>query len=228
MATNKHLTLDDRIKIFQMLEDNQSFKAIAAELGKSPSTISREIRSHIVFEKKGGYGRAYNSCVRRLSCDVRLLCGECVSRRKNAFCRFCGQCNKNCPDYRQESCGSHQKPPYVCNGCPDSIMLSQSTLYRLMDYGLFTAANIDLPLKVRYRARKKKKAHKVDKACRVGRTHADFLAFREANPDVPVVGMDTVEGNKGSAVLLTVHFVESEFMPAFLRGAMTRARSSTP
>ena len=41
------------------------------------------------------------------------------------------------------------------------------------------------------------------------------------NPDTPVVEMDTVEGVKGGKVLLTLHFLEAQFMPAFLRGANT-------
>ncbi len=41
---NKHLTLSDRITIQEMLERNQSFRAIAAALEKSVASISREIR----------------------------------------------------------------------------------------------------------------------------------------------------------------------------------------
>ena len=41
---NKHLTLSDRITIQEMLERNQSFRAIATTLEKSVASISREIR----------------------------------------------------------------------------------------------------------------------------------------------------------------------------------------
>ena len=58
---------------------------------------------------------------------------------------------------------------------------------------------------------------KVDKACRVGRKYEDFLQFRENNPDTPVREIDSVEGTKGRAVLLTIHFVEQKFQLAFLR-----------
>ncbi len=44
----------------------------------------------------------------------------------------------------------------------------------------------------------------------------------EENPDTPIVQIDTVEGKlDGGAVLLTLHFVEIEFMLAFLREANT-------
>ena len=66
----------------------------------------------------------------------------------------------------------------------------------------------------------KDKAHgefKVEKACRIGRDYSSFLSFRDANPDLPVTEMDTVEGVKGGKVILTVHFVKAECMVAFLR-----------
>ena len=101
----------------------------------------------------------------------------------------------------------------------DSVMVSESTVYRLVDYNLFEARNIDLPRKVRYAPRKKKKMFKVDKACRLNRTYNDYLNFRKENPDLPVTQIDSVEGKKGGKVLLTIHFVKAECMLAFLRDA---------
>ena len=39
----------------------------------------------------------------------------------------------------------------------------------------------------------------------------------EQHPDTPVTELDSVIGTRGSKVLLTIHFVEAEFMLAFLR-----------
>lgn len=47
---NKHLTLNDRISIAEYLAKGLSFKEIARALGKSPSTISREIKRHTYME----------------------------------------------------------------------------------------------------------------------------------------------------------------------------------
>jgi len=41
------------------------------------------------------------------------------------------------------------------------------------------------------------------------------------HPDTPIVEMDSVEGVKGGKVLLTLHFLESQFMLAFIRNANT-------
>jgi hypothetical protein len=52
MAKNAHLTLSERIIIETCLRDAMSFKQIAQEVGKDPSTISKEIRGHFkVLEK---------------------------------------------------------------------------------------------------------------------------------------------------------------------------------
>lgn len=108
---------------------------------------------------------------------------------------------------------------HICVNNRDSITVSKSTIYRLIDYNVFTARNIDLPRKVRYSKHKVKKHTKVDKACRIGRTYQDFKAFREENPDLPLTEIDSVEGTKEGKVLLTIHFVKAELMLAFLRDA---------
>lgn len=224
MANQKHLTLNERFSIASMLEDECSFKHIGLILDKDPTTISKEIRGHIVFMKTGAYGRPYNACVFRFSCDKRMVCGSCHSSRNYSFCRFCKDCNSHCPDFKQEYCTRLTKPPYVCNGCKlrntctlekqfykpaeadaeyreilsesrtglslseeevhhlddftsplirkgqslhhicvnnaDSIMVSERTMYRLVDSGVFSARNIDLPRKVRYSKERSKKQSK--------------------------------------------------------------------
>ncbi len=101
-------------------------------------------------------------------------------------------------------------------------MHSERTIYNYLDYSLFSARNIDLSRKVKYRPRKKQEDRfKVDKACRIGRTYEDFLSFLKMFPDTLVVEMDTVEGEKGGKVLLTIHFTEPQFMLAFIRNANT-------
>lgn len=280
IMNSKHLTLDDRIKISQMLSEQKSFKSIAASIGKNCTSVSREIRNHMVFRKTGGYGRVYNACIHRRDCTARRLCTDCsLTDRKR--CSLCDKCNSSCPDFKEEKCLRLNRPPYVCNGCPDrnkctlekhmydaasadreyketlsesrtgisyseeeiahldhflsplirkgqsinhicannkdSIMVSERTVYRLVDYNLFSARNLDLPRKVKYSRRKKKKDFKVDKACRANRTYRHYLEFCASHPGLPVTEMDSVEGTKGGKVLLTLHFVKTELMLAFLR-----------
>ena len=44
---NRHMTLDDRIEIQECLSHGMSYKAIAGRIGKSPTTISREVKNRI-------------------------------------------------------------------------------------------------------------------------------------------------------------------------------------
>ena len=108
---------------------------------------------------------------------------------------------------------------YVTNS--DSIMVSERTIYRLIDSRIISAMNLDLPRKLRFKGRRKKQEFKVDKKCRIGRDYPCFLKFLEDNPDTPVTQLDSVEGKKGGKVLLTIHFVKCEMMLAFLRDANT-------
>lgn len=281
MPNNKHLTLDNRITIESMLNLQSSFKEIAAALDKDPSTISKEIRSHLVFRHVGGLRIPYNSCALRSECQRSHICAVCHSSRKYSLCKRCSMCNGLCKDFKKEICSRLLRPPYVCNGCKkrsscslekrlyfaqdaqkeyqdilsearsgislseeeirhldeivtplvhkkqsphhicatnqDSIMVSERTLYRLIDARIISAMNMDLPRKVRYSARKKSSSVKVDKACRIGRDYDSFTSYLEENPFLPVTQLDSVEGKKGGKVLLTIHFVKAEFMLAFLR-----------
>ena len=61
----------------------------------------------------------------------------------------------------------------------------------------------------------------MDKGCRIGRSYKDFLEYLEKNPDTSVVQMDSVIGTVGGKCLLTIHFVESSLILAFLREANT-------
>ena len=50
---NKHLSFDDRLEIEKGLKENKSFKAIGTIINKDCTTISKEIKNHIVFKDVG-------------------------------------------------------------------------------------------------------------------------------------------------------------------------------
>lgn len=283
MNKQKHLTLESRILIETKLNEGESFKAIGRLLNKDCTTISKEVKNHISFEKSGAYGRAFNDCLLAFQhqCSAQKVCQECTSH-KNRFCWSCGRCPSSCILYEKYVCPIPSKPPYVCNGClkrnncslekrlykasyaqkeyelvrsesrsgfalsenelrrmdgivspllikgqslhhialhhADELMKSERTLYAYVNSGLFTARNIDMPRTVRMRPRKNvSKNLKVDKACRLGRGFSSFQTYMEAHPDLSVRQIDSVEGVKGGAVLLTIHFVEQGLQLAFLR-----------
>jgi IS30 family transposase len=285
MEIFKHFSLEERITIQNELNSCKSFKAIAEQLGKAPSSISREVRRHVEQKKSGSYGRQFNDCTNRSSCTLENVCqGVLPCSRK--LCRNCQKCKDFCSVYRKEICQELTQAPYVCNGCEkrlkctlekslykavtaeeeaksllcesrsgisldedeiqrldgivtplvlqgqsihhiccsnkDSIMSSERTIYNYVNDRVLTAKNIDLPRKVRYRPRKKAKTRfKVDKTCVLDRSYNDFLTFMENSEHAAVVQMDTVEGRKGGKVILTLSFVNSSFMLAYLRDGNT-------
>jgi len=102
------------------------------------------------------------------------------------------------------------------------INCSERTLYAYFDQNLFTARNIDLPRKVKYKPRKKKpKVADRGATHRIDRTYEDFNSFMEKHSEKHVVEMDTVHGTKGSKSLLTLFFRNSSLMLAFLLDACT-------
>ena len=117
-SMSKHMNLSDRTTIEQRLCAGVSIRQIAKELGKAPSTISREIQGHRIVSNKSGYGRIANRCIHRMDCCASNLCTEC-KHEGSRFCRTCNLCNSVCADFEEEHCGKLTAPPYVCNGCPD-------------------------------------------------------------------------------------------------------------
>lgn len=117
MAKYKHLTLSDRIVIESMLKDKKPIKKIAQELGKDPTTISKEIRAHLIKNRTGGFGINYNACIHRYGCKKSHLCSPCKAPRRYSLCRRCFMCNFNCDDFQEEVCSRLKKKPHVCNGC---------------------------------------------------------------------------------------------------------------
>ena len=54
---NKHLTLDERETIEAGLRNQKSFKEIARELNNDCTTISKEVKNHMVYRNVEKFGR---------------------------------------------------------------------------------------------------------------------------------------------------------------------------
>ncbi|MDU1978917.1 MAG: IS30 family transposase [Clostridium sp.] len=99
----------------------------------------------------------------------------------------------------------------------DEINCCERTLYYYFDKNAFTARNIDLPRKVKYKPRKKSKMPITKESTdKVGGTFNYFVKFIQDNPNIPVVEMDTVHGTRSGKVLLTFMFRNCSLMLAFI------------
>lgn len=282
---SKFFTYEERLTLQKYLKESLSFKKIAKNLDKNPTTISREIRKHSSEVATGYPGFPYNACRNRFSCRKKSLCGKECTRSSNVYCKLCQKCNDSCLDFIEEICTARFRIPYVCNSCEqiskctlmknlydaehahvkahetisesrsglcicedeisrlnaiisplvkqgqsvhqiyvsheNELMCSEKTIYNYIDACILDVRNIDLPRKVKFRERYKKPEFKVDKGCRIGRNYEAFQSYIDTNPDIAIVQMDSVIGTKGGKCLLTVHFVETSLMLAFLRDSNT-------
>lgn len=289
IGNKKHLTLADRAAIEHGISQGLNFTQIAKQIHKDSSTISKEIRRHLIRishyqddrQKKRSECEFFKTCTRQhicgnLSCSAQ--CTRCRSKR----------CAMFCPDFTPRICEKLKKPPYVCNNCkrirscshdfyfyrsnyandiscevksssrsginqtPESLeQLDQlvsplilqgqplshiynchkenlncsiRTLYTYIEKGYFTAINLDLPRKVRYKQRKKPRREPINTGYRKNRTYKDFETYLKNYSETNVVEVDVVEGagGKSEKVLLTILFRNCNFMLVFLMEADTK------
>jgi IS30 family transposase len=98
----------------------------------------------------------------------------------------------------------------------DEIPVCRRTLYNYFDQRIFTARNIDLPRRVRYKKRKKRsepRQRNIQQVYRNKRTYVDFEKYTKAFPELDVVEVDTVKGSRAAGkCLLTLLFRSCSFM----------------
>ncbi len=106
--TSKHFTFEERCKIEELLNKQVSIRTIAAKLGKSPSSVSREISRNGTKIRPGK-----NVCINNDMCSKRRVCGKEECRRP---CSVCPRCAKFCEDYEERICEKLNKYK-CCNAC---------------------------------------------------------------------------------------------------------------
>ena len=126
-GNNKHLTLSDRIYIEKCLDEDSTFKDIAKYLCKDPSSITREVKSRLIYTNSMNH-TAVNYCANKSICrEVNICnCPACGNKR----CSKCNRCNKNCKKFKPNDCYKRMhRAPYVCNGCPNRFGCHQPKRY---------------------------------------------------------------------------------------------------
>ena len=236
---NKHLTLDDRQEIKELLDRGITFKAIAKRLGKDPTTISKEVKKHMLFTT--GSVNTKNGTGEVILCPQLnkspFVCNPCSKRN---YCRFSKQLYK--PDeahkaYKTTLTEEREGIPLrkaefyeidaiITKGLKsgqhlyqimqtNNISVSKSTIYRHFDKGYFSVINMDLPRKVKFKPRKSGHRISVPTAAKKGRTYLDFTTYCDENALSSWIEIDTVIGS-GSKAIMTFIFTSCNFMFGFL------------
>jgi len=251
---NKHLTLDDRLEIQECLNHGMTFKAIAARISKDQTTVSKEVKRHLVVKEQD---------FKHMKEDgTPIEIAPCPNLLKAPFvCNPCEKRHRRCIYAKQFYYAKHAQKAYetqlvearegiplnkesfyemdrvvsnaIKNGqhlyhitqCND-LGVSKSTIYRHLHKGYLSIAPLDLPRVVKFKARNAKKSDSIPKEVKRGRTYADFLDFIAENDISKWVEMDTVIGRVGGKVILTLDFTFCNFMPGILLDNKTAAETT--
>lgn len=262
----KHMNLEIRETIEEMLKNGKKFTEISKETGYHRTTISDEIIKHRIKGKTNTFNVNFVNCKFEDTCDNY----EGIA------------CKHKCEKYERKECISTIKAPYVCNGCskknnckyqkfyyrakeaddqyhndlvtsriginipieiineinetiaplikdkkhtvnqvylnhPDLLSFSKSEFYKLVNEGYLNIINLNLPRKVKYSKQKCKVRRTREEALiRVGRTYDEYTRFTKEHNIDSTTQLDTVEGEKGGKVFLTITLVKYQFMFIYL------------
>ena len=245
---NKHMSLDDRIEIQECLAKGISFKDIGKRIGKSATTVSREVKLHLQTHSNG-YTRSEEICPLLLKapfvcngCDKKSR-STCPYKRQIYVAKIAQQSYEELLVESRSGVALNKESFYeaektisnaVRNGqhiyhavTSNNVSVSVSSVYRYIKAGYYSIGLIDLPRAVKFKARNEKKSEFVPYWAKQGRTYADFLEFISQNDDVSVVQLDTVIGEIGGKVIMTIHFVNTDFMVGLLMDNKTAAEAAS-
>ena len=238
---HKHLTFSDRNDIQSGLEAGKTFKAIAQEIQKDPTTVSKEVKRHLLFK------------------ETSATCSECPLLKKAPYvCNACPKKRVNCGYkkafyYAKKAQISYEKLLVEAReGTPlnqldfwemnkvlsdgirkgqhiyhimetNDLKVSKSTVYRHLHKGYLSVSPIDFPRVVKFKSRRKATLPPIPKAVKEGRRYEDFLNCLEEKEGSSWLEMDTVMGRTGGKVLLTFNLSFCNFIFARLLDNKTAA-----
>lgn len=112
MSNYNRITFKERVRIEAGIYAKESFSKIAKELGRSTSSITREVKQNRTKVKMPYL--CGKDCIYATSCAKQHICGDKYCSRK---CRLCidFDCTKVCDRVRDHKCTKYQKPPFVCS-----------------------------------------------------------------------------------------------------------------
>ena len=229
---NKHLTGEDRQEIMECLDKGMTFKAIAARLSKDPTTISKEVKKHLLLSEDETAVKGQR-CPRLLKAP--FVCNPCDKRRRKCgfqkqhymakkahseYLALLSEAREGIPLSKEEF---WEADAIIADGMKKGqrlyhimethdVAFSKSTAYRNLHRGYLSVAKMDFPRVVKFKARKQYRADSVPKAVRAGRTYNDFLEFIEEHDVKSWVEMDTIIGKIGGKVIMTFDFTFCNFM----------------
>jgi len=220
-----------------------SFKAIGRRIGKHETSVSREVKRHMIVRKtsvvKADKGGKPMGAVCKQLLKPPFVCNPC--KRYRCVCAFDKHvyCAKTADKAYEALLVSaregiplnsekfYRNDAIIKAGIDDGqhlyqimqandLGVSKSTVYDHAKKGYLSALSIDFPRIVKFKKRKGKPQTAIPQTLKIGRSYEDFLAFKEQSEPFNLVEMDTVWGAKGGNAILRLDFVFCNFMLGFL------------
>jgi len=237
------MTLEDRMEIQECLSHGMTFKAIAARIGKDPTTVSKEVKKHLTIKD----GKSELEPCRKLL-RAPFVCNGCKQRRvcragkqyyyapsaQNEYAALLSECREGVALNKQAFWDANsvltsgikkgQRLYHIMQS--QDIGISKSSVYRYVQRGYMDVAKLDFPRIVKFKPRRGRPAEYIPKRLKIGRAYDDFQAFIESNEITSWVEMDTVIGEIGGKVIMTLHFTFCNFMLGLLLENKTAAEVS--
>lgn len=116
MSNYNRITFKERVRIEAGIYAKKSFSQIAKEIGRSTSSVTREVKQNRIMVKTPySYG---TDCIYPPSCRKTGLCGdEYCSKR----CWTCMEhdCTGYCDRCITHTCKKTERAPFVCDSCSE-------------------------------------------------------------------------------------------------------------
>ncbi len=224
-----------------------TFKSIANRVGKNQTSISREIKLHAQTHKSG-YAKRDDICPKLLKAP--FVCNGCDKKSKSScqYVRrlyFAKTAQKAYEELRSESrsgiplnkesfyetekiiSDAVKKGQHIYHAIKSNdLPVSTATVYRHINKQYYSIGRIDLPRAVKFKPRNSQKSEHIPAWAKRGRTYEDFLSYMEQNKELPVTQLDTVIGRIGGKTIMTIHFVNCDFMIGLLLDNKTAAEAA--
>ena len=188
----EHLTLEDRFYIEKRRAENVSIRAIARELDRSPSSISRELRRNILDDFNG----LYCSKVADKLAQTRRTDASKAKSFQNI--------DSFVDSYLRQSLANHTSPNVISGelALKHQIYVSENTLYRYIEHleGLGESLRKDLPR----RGKPYKRSGTVRSTIKNRVDISKRPAIADEKTEIGHVEIDTIVGKNHKSQLLTI------------------------
>lgn len=249
MTNQNHISNEQRDIIQLLLNQNKSFSYIANSISKDRTSISKEIRRnryikssyYDAYDQKG-INHALSRC-KKLSIPP-YVCNGCIKKNTCPLNHLYYNSKIAQDHYKKVLKESRQginlteehideiekiivplikdkkqsvNQVYINHS--DILDFCKVSFYNYVNNGVISLTNLDLPKKVKYKSRKKKRnnTYKRDNIILKGRKHDDYIEFIAKHPKMNKVQLDTVIGQRNNRkCLFTMYLVDTHFMLIFL------------